>query len=168
MSNDSKKTIANQVKNKHSTTKEKVNVQKKKAYVNKNEESHNTTPSLTVKALTSHGATREMGVVGRTTPDARVKVSEKRGDVSSGGNQWGRNWSGSAYHGGGCTRNGDDNGSIIVERVRKANSGGELSSFNDSSGRSRGDWCWYLNLLSSNVVDDSSRGRNLRLSSCLN
>ena len=80
----------------------------------------------------------------------------------------GGNRSRSAYDGWGCTWNGDDNGGIIMECVRKADCGDELSGFIDGSGRGWGSWCWYLNLLSSNVVDDGSGGRNLRSSLCLN
>ena len=121
-----------------------------------------------MKTLTSRGATGEMSVVGRATPSARVEVSKEWGNVTDGSDQWGRDWSGGAYCGRGCTRNSDDNGGIVVERVGKANSGGKLSGSIDSSGCGRGNWCWYRNLLSSNVVDDSSRGRNLQSLSCLN
>ena len=89
-------------------------------------------------------------------------------DVVDGSDQWGRNRSGNVYDGGGCTWNGDDNGGIIMERMRKADRGDELSGVINGSGCGWRSWCWYLSLLSSDVVDDGSRGRNLRSSSCLN
>ena len=97
-----------------------------------------------------------------------MEVSKEWRDVADGSDQWGGDRSGSAYDGGGCTRNGDDNGGIIMECMRKADRGDELSGFIDGSGCGWGSWCWYLSLLSLDVIDDSSRGRNLGLSSRLN
>ena len=79
-----------------------------------------------------------MSVVGGATPSARIEMSKKWGNVADGSDQWRGNRSRSAYNGGGCTWNGDDNRGIIMECMRKTDRGDELSGFIDGSGRGWG------------------------------
>ena len=159
-------------KQKNVSYQSKVNVHKKKAYVSKckqkNEEDRNTTPSLPVKTPTSQGTSRKVSIVGGATPSARIKVGEEWGDVAGGSNQGGRNGSWSAYNGGGCAWSGDDNRNIVMGCMRKTNHGNRSSGFGSGSSRGRGSWSRCRDLLLSNVVNDSSGGRDLGLSTCLN
>ena len=77
-------------------------------------------------------------------------MSKKRGDVTDGGDQWGRNWGRSTHHCRSCVWNCNDNGSIVVKRVRDPNRGGWLIGSDGSGGHGWRGWCLGL-LLSSNV-----------------
>ena len=70
-----------------------------------------------MKTLASLGATGKVIIVGRTTSDAWVELSEEWGDISNGGNQWRRNWGGNMLHRRSCVWNRNDNGSIVVKRM---------------------------------------------------
>ena len=109
-----------------------------------------------------------MSIVGGATPSARIKVGEEWGNIAGGSNQRGRNRSWSVYDGGGCGWNGDNNRGAIVGCMRKTNHGDELSGFISGNSHGRGSWSRCRDLLSSNVVDDSSGGRDLGLLMCLN
>ena len=112
-----------------------------------------------MKTLASLGATGKMITVGRTTFDAWVEVSEERGDISNGGDQWRGNWGGNTLHRGSCVWNCNDNGSIVVKRVGDPNSRDQLIGSDCSGSRGWGGWC--LSLLSSNVGNYGSRRGNL-------
>ena len=77
-------------------------------------------------------------------------MSEKRGDVTDGGDQRGRNWGRSTHHRRSCVWNCNDDGSIVVKRMRELNRGGRLIGSDGSGGRGWRGWCLGL-LLSSNV-----------------
>ena len=120
-----------------------------------------------MKTLASHGATGEMSVVGRTTSNARVEMSEEQGNVMNGGDQRRRNWGRGTHHCGSCVWNRDDNGGIIVKCVGNLNRRGRLIGSNGSGGRGWRGWCLSL-LLSSNVGDYGGGWGNLQAASCLN
>ena len=148
-------TLKKKKKSKHKSYIKKVN-QVRKTKVNQVEKARNrnTTPLLTVKTLTSLGATRKMTIDGGATSDARIELSEDGGNVSNGGNQWRRDQSGNAFHNRSCIRDCDDDRSVVVERVGDSNSGSWLIGSNGGGCCSRGGWC--LNLLSSSIGDHSS------------
>ena len=112
-----------------------------------------------MKTLTSHGATGKVSVVGRTTFDARVEMSKKRGDITDRGDQWRRNWGRSTHHRRSCVWNRNDDGNIVVKCVRDPNRGDRLIGSDGSGSRGWGGWC--LSLLSSNVGNYGGRWGNL-------
>ena len=120
-----------------------------------------------MKTLTSHGATGEMSVVGRTTPNARVEVSKERGNVADGSDQWRGHWGRSAHYSRSRVWNRNNDGSIVVKCVRESNCGGRLVRSDGSGGRGRGDWRLSL-LLSLNVGDYGGGWGNLRAALGLN
>ena len=93
-------------------------------------------------------------------------MSEERGDVTNGGDQRRRNWGRGTHHSGSCVWNHDDNGSIIVKRVRNPNHGGRLIGSDGSGGCGWRGWCLSL-LLSLNVGNYSGGWGNLGATSCL-
>ena len=119
-----------------------------------------------MKTLASLGATRKIIIVSGTTSDAWVELSEERGDISNGGDQWRRNRGGNTLHCGSCVWNHNDDGNIVVKRVGDPDSRDRLIVSDGSGSRGWGGWC--LSLLSLNVGNYGGRQGNLRATTCLN
>ena len=112
-----------------------------------------------MKTLASLGATGKMIIVGRTTSDAWVELSEEWGDISNRGDQWRRNWGGDTLYCGSCVWNCNNDGNIVMKRMGDLDSRDRLIGSDGSGGRGWGGWC--LSLLSSNVGNYGGRRENL-------
>ena len=153
-------TLKKKKKSKHKSYVEKGNPSKKnKVNQVKEAENRNITPLLTVKTLTSLGATRKMTIDGRATSDARIELSEDGGNILNGGNQQRRDRSGSAFYDRSYIRDCDDDRSVVMERVGDLDGGSWLIGSNVGGCCSQGGQC--LNLLSSSIGDHSGGRGNL-------
>ena len=113
-----------------------------------------------MKALTLLGTTRVMAVHGGATCGAGVEFGEKRGHVA---NRRGcRRWEGcgGTNYGRGCIGDHNDDGCVVVERVRDANNQEWMIGLVGGENGNRGFWhlkSQRLSVLMTNVGNDSGR-----------